>query len=153
MALTDEVVVRVARRQDVPALVALLADDSLGKDRESAADLAAYLEAWDEMALDPNAEMLVLDVEGLVIGTATLTYARHLARMGMRRCTVESVRIAAAYRGQGLGRVLMDACVDMARARGCGVIQLTSDKRRTDAHRFYQRLGFEASHEGMKLYL
>lgn len=153
MSLLDEVVVRVARRNDVPALVGLMLDDTLGAQRESADDLTPYLDAWDEMALDPNCEMLVLDLLGQVVGTATLTYSRHLARRGMRRCTVEAVRVAAAHRGKGLGAVLMESCVDLARARGCGLIQLTTDKRRVDAHRFYQRLGFEASHEGMKLYL
>lgn len=153
MALVDEVVVRVPRRQDVPALVALMSDDVLGKDREAAGDLSVYFDAWDEMMLDPNAEMLVLDIEGQVVGTATLNYVRHLARRGMRRCTIEAVRVSSAYRRQGLGQVLIEACLDMARARGCGVVQLTTDKRRVDAQRFYRRLGFEASHEGMKLYL
>lgn len=153
MAVTDDVVVRMARRADVPQLVALLQDDMLGRDRESPDDLTPYYDAWDEMALDPATEMLVLDLDGQVVGTATLTYARHLARKGMRRCVVEAVRVAGRLRGQGLGAVLLDSCLDMARARGCGVIELTTDSRRADAQRFYQRLGFQASHVGMKLYL
>jgi len=153
MSLTDEVVVRVAQRRDVPELVALMMDDTLGRERESTDDLSPYYDAWDEMALDPSCELLVLDLDGRVVGSATLNYARHLARKGMRRCTVEAVRVVSGLRGKGLGQVLMQACLDMARARGCGLVQLTSDKRRSDAHRFYQRLGFVASHEGMKLYL
>lgn len=153
MALTDEVVVRVARRDDVPAQVALLADDVLGRERDDPADLAPYLAAWDEMALDPNCECLVLELEGRLVGTATLVYSRHLSRKGMRRCTIEEVRVAGDLRGQGLGGVLIESCIDVARARGCGVVQLTSHESRTDAHRFYQRLGFSASHLGMKLYL
>lgn len=153
MALTDEVVVRVARRDDVPAQVALLVDDTLGRERDDPADLSPYYAAWDEMALDPNSECLVLELEGRLVGTATLVYSRHLSRKGMRRCTIEEVRVAGDLRGRGLGGVLIESCVDMARARGCGVVQLTSHESRTDAHRFYQRLGFSASHLCMKLYL
>ncbi len=153
MALTDEVVVRMARRGDVPAQVALLVDDVMGRERDDPADLAPYYAAWDEMALDPNCECLVLELDGRLVGTATLVYSRHLSRKGMRRCTIEEVRVAGDLRGRGLGGVLIESCVDMARARGCGVVQLTSHESRTDAHRFYRRLGFSASHLGMKLYL
>lgn len=153
MTIGDEVVVRVARREDVPGQVALLVDDIMGRERDDPADLTPYYDAWDEMALDPNVECLVLDLHGRLIGTATLVYSRHLSRKGMRRCTIEEVRVAGDLRGRGLGTVLIEACVDMARARGCGVVQLTSHESRTDAHRFYRRLGFTASHLGMKLYL
>lgn len=153
MAIKDDVVVRVAQRRDVVDLVGLLQDDVLGQGREVASDLEVYYDAWDEMALDPNSELLILDLDGRAVGMAQLTYSRHLGRKGMRRCTIEAVRVAGPLRSQGLGAVLIDACLDMARARGCGLVQLTTDKQRTDAHRFYQRLGFDASHEGMKLYL
>lgn len=153
MSFTDDVVVRVARRADVPAQVALLVDDHLGRERDDPKDLQPYYDAWDEMALDPNTECLVLDLDGRLVGTATLVYSRHLSRKGMRRCTIEEVRVAGDLRGRGLGSILIEACLDMARARGCGVVQLTSHDSRTDAHRFYQRLGFSASHLGMKLYL
>lgn len=153
MAIKDDVVVRVAQRRDLPEMVALLSDDMLGQSREPASDLEPYYEAWDEIMLDPNAEILVLDLDCRVVGMAQLNYARGLGRGGMRRCTVEAVRVASNFRSKGLGAVLMESCVDLARARGCGLVQLTSDKQRTDAHRFYQRLGFAASHEGMKLYL
>lgn len=153
MSMKDDVVVRVAQRRDVPEMVALLTDDMLGQGREGAADLEPYYEAWDEIILDPNAEILILDLDGRVVGMAQLNYARGLGRKGMRRCTIEAVRVASNLRSKGLGAILIDNCLDMARARGCGMVQLTTDKRRTDAHRFYQRLGFDASHEGMKLYL
>lgn len=151
--MKDDVVVRVAQRRDVPEMVALLTDDMLGQGREGAADLEPYYEAWDEIILDPNAEILILDLDGRVVGMAQLNYARGLGRKGMRRCTIEAVRVASNLRSKGLGAILIENCLDMARARGCGMVQLTTDKRRTDAHRFYQRLGFDASHEGMKLYL
>jgi GNAT superfamily N-acetyltransferase len=153
MSIKDDVVVRTARRQDVPELVALLTDDMLGSTRESKDDLEPYYQAWDEIALDPNAGMLVLDLDGRVVGMAQLNYVRQLGRKGMRRCTIENVRVASNLRSKGLGAILIESCVDLARAQGCGMVQLTTDKKRTDAHRFYQRLGFDASHEGMKLYL
>lgn len=153
MSIKDDVVVRVAQRRDVPEMVALLTDDMLGQGREGATDLEPYYEAWDEIILDPNAEILILDLDGRVLGMAQLNYARGLGRKGMRRCTIEAVRVASNLRSKGLGAILIENCLDMARARGCGMVQLTTDKRRTDAHRFYQRLGFDASHEGMKLYL
>lgn len=153
MSIKDDVVVRVAQRRDVPEMVALLTDDMLGQVREGAADLEPYYEAWDEIILDPNAEILILDLDGRVVGMAQLNYARGLGRKGMRRCTIEAVRVASNLRSKGLGAILIENCLDVARARGCGMVQLTTDKRRTDAHRFYQRLGFDASHEGMKLYL
>lgn len=153
MSIKDDVVVRVAQRRDVPEMVALLTDDMLGQGREQGADLEPYYEAWDEIILDPNAEILVLDLDGRVVAMAQLNYARGLGQKGVRRCTIEAVRVASNLRSKGLGAILLENCVDMARARGCGLVQLTTDKRRTDAHRFYQRLGFHASHEGMKLYL
>lgn len=153
MAIKDDVVVRVAQRRDVPEMVTLLREGSLTPEAYADTDLDRVYEAWDEIMLDPNAEILVLDLDGRVVGVAQLNYMRHLSRGGLRRCLVENVFIAGSFRGQGLGAVLMESCLDMARARGCGLIQLISNKARTDAHRFYQRLGFEASHVGMKLYL
>jgi len=153
VGVAEEVVVRIARRADVPELVALMAEDEFGRTREDAGDLVPYYDAFDEMALDPGSELLVLDLDGRVVGTAHLTYSRGLARKGLRRCTVEAVRVAERLRGQGLGQVLMGAVEDLARARGCGLIQLSSDKRRLRAHGFYERLGFAPSHEGMKRWL
>lgn len=153
VSVCEEVLVRIARRADVPAIVALLADDMLGRTREDPSDLDPYVEAFDEMALDPNSDLLVLDLDGEVVGTAHLVYGRSLARKGQRRCTLESVQVAARLRSRGLGALLIGAAIDLARAHGCGSVQLTSHKSRTDAHRFYRRLGFEASHEGMKLIL
>jgi len=153
MAIKDDIVVRVAQRRDVPEMVALLQDDVLSTSREDTADLQPYYDAWDEIILDPNAEILVLDLDGRVVGMAQLNYSRQMGRKGQRRCTIEAVRISQALRSQGLGAVLIENSLDLARARGCDTVQLTTDKRRTDAQRFYQRLGFAASHEGMKLYL
>jgi GNAT superfamily N-acetyltransferase len=147
MALRD------ARREDVAAVVELLADDPLGSTRENAGDLAAYLEAFDAIAADPNNLLLVWDEKGQVAGCLQLTYIPGLSRGGGWRAQVEAVRVGSSHRGRQIGERMMQAVIGMARARGCGLVQLTTDKQRHDAHRFYQRLGFVSSHEGMKLKL
>lgn len=144
---------REARREDVPAIVALLAADSLGAGREVAAGDTAYDRAFDEIAADPRNLLIVADDDGAVVGCVQVTYIPGLSRRGAERALLEGVRVRADRRGRGLGRELIAWCVDAARERGCALVQLTTDKRRADAHRFYERLGFVASHEGMKLSL
>ncbi|HEU4423926.1 MAG TPA: GNAT family N-acetyltransferase [Pilimelia sp.] len=146
-----EVAFRPARRSDVPAILALLADDSLGAGREPVTDAAPYLRAFDEIDADPRNELVVADRDGEVVGTLQLTVIPSLSRRGARRAQIEAVRVHADLRGAGLGRRMIGWAVDRARAHGCALVQLTTDKRRTDAHRFYRSLGFEATHEGMKL--
>jgi GNAT superfamily N-acetyltransferase len=149
------VLFRAATRDDLPAIVALLVDDDLGKLRE---DLRTpvhprYFEAFAAMARDPNQLLAVADEDGEVVGCLQLTFIPGLSRLGMWRGQIEAVRIAATRRGSGIGRAMMCWAIEQCRARGCGLVQLTTDKRRADAHRFYAGLGFEASHEGMKLFL
>lgn len=148
-----EVIFRTANRADVPAIVAMLADDGLGKGREVVGEEvdAAYWRAFDEMADDPNNAQVVVDRDGEVVGTMQLTFIRSLTRRGGLRAQIEGVRVRADQRGAGLGRKMFTWAIDQARDRGCSLVQLTTDKRRADAHRFYESLGFEASHEGMKL--
>lgn len=141
---------RDARREDVPLIVALLADDEIGAGRETGPD-DAYLSAFDEIAADPRSRLIVADADGQVAGTLQLTVLPGLSRHGMRRAQIEAVRVAAPWRGQGLGRAMIGWAIDAARQDGCGLVQLTSDKRRPAAIRFYESLGFEASHEGLKL--
>ena len=147
------VVVRRARREDVPAIVALLADDVLGRVREDAEEVAPYLAAFERVDADPAHLLVVAEQDGEVVGTLQLTELPGLSHRGASRAQVEAVRVAADRRGQGLGRALVLWTVEEARARGCAVVQLTTNKERTAAHRFYERLGFVASHEGMKLAL
>ena len=143
--------IRSATREDVPAIVALLADDSLGAQRESPADLEPYLAAFDVLDADPHQLLVVADRDGAVVGTAQLSLLAGLSRRGATRAQIEGVRVAATERGTGLGTTLIEWAVNEARARGCTLVQLTSDKSRVDAHRFYERLGFEATHEGFKM--
>lgn len=144
---------RRARAEDVPAIVAMLADDPLGARREGDPNDERYLKAFARIDTDPYDELIVAEVGGKVVGTMQLTYLAGLSRLGAERCQIEAVRVAASTRGQGLGRKMIGWAVDRARARGCAMVQLTSDKSRADAHRFYGSLGFTASHEGFKLAL
>jgi len=146
-------VFRDARRADLPVLVALLADDPLGAGREHPGERVgpAYLAAFEAITSDPNNEVLVAETDDGVVGMLQLTFIPGLSRGGRWRALVEAVRVATNLRGHGVGRQLMQAAIERARDRGCGLVQLTTDKQRQDAHRFYLRLGFVASHEGMKL--
>ena len=147
---------RVARRSDVPALVDLIAADQLGATRDGvrdAADLAAYTAAFDAIDADPAHILVVAEQAGQVVGTMQLSFLPGLARRGALRAQIEAVRVADSSRGGGLGAAMMSWAIEEARRRGCALVQLTTDKSRTGAHRFDQRLGFVASHEGMKLAL
>ncbi len=147
---------RTARREDVPAIVGLIAADQLGATRDGVrddADLAAYTAAFEAIDADPAHLLLVAESGGEVVGTMQLSFLPGLARRGALRAQIEAVRVAESTRGGGLGAAMIDWAISEARNRQCALVQLTTDKSRTDAHRFYQRLGFVASHEGMKLAL
>lgn len=148
----DEITVRRAERADVPAIVAMLADDPLGARRERPGD-PAYLKAFDALATDPRQLLVVAEVGGEVVGTLQLTFIAGLSRLGATRAQVEAVRVRSDRRGGGLGRQLLTWAIDTARERGCALVQLTTDASRTDAHRCYRGLGFEPTHVGMKLSL
>ena len=141
---------RPAHAGDLGALLALIADDALGKNREFDAANPSYLKAFDAISADPNQQLLVAELDGRIIGMAQLSFIPGLSRGGVWRCNVEAVRIASDVRGQGLGAQLMRACEERARERGCSLLQLTSDAGRVDAHRFYRGLGYVDSHIGFK---
>jgi len=149
---SDRVSFRVARRDDLDRIIALLADDEIARGRAgyAAAPTASVVAAFAEIERDPNNELIVGEHDGGIVACMQLTYIPGLSRGGMRRAQVESVRVRADLRGQRIGERLMEHAMDRARQRGCALIQLTTDLRRADAHRFYQRLGFEATHAGMK---
>lgn len=144
---------RNARVEDVPAIVRLLADDALGAARESASDVAPYEKAFAALIAQKGNAVIVGDNRGEVVACLQLTIVPGVSRRGATRAFIEGVRVAAKLRGKGVGEALVKHAIDNARAAGCRVVQLTSDKSRLDAHRFYERLGFNASHIGMKLEL
>ncbi|MEU3456046.1 GNAT family N-acetyltransferase [Micromonospora sp. NPDC006766] len=150
--MTD-VIFREAVRADLPALIALLADDVLGKARDFTEVDDAYEKAFADIAADPRNHLVVADLGGELVGCMQITYIPGLGRHGAERSLIEAVRVRSDLRGRGLGREMMTWAVDRARERGCALVQLTTDKTRADAHRFYRNLGFVASHEGMKLAL
>ncbi|PKP74790.1 MAG: GNAT family N-acetyltransferase [Alphaproteobacteria bacterium HGW-Alphaproteobacteria-6] len=140
---------REATRADVPAVVALLADDTLGKAREGT-DLAPYLAAFDAMQSEGANRLIVGEEGGRIVATYQITLISGLSLRAARRAQVESVRVAADLRGRGAGAALMADAEARARAAGCRLMQLTSNRTRADAQRFYERLGFTPSHIGYK---
>lgn len=147
---------RRARRDDLAPLVALIAADALRAGEDSAAPehLARYERAFDAIDADPAQTLVTVEApDGQVAGTMQLTLIPGLSRGGASRMQVEAVRIAEGLRGSGLGSAMLRWAVDEARRRGAALVQLTSDARRTDARRFYERLGFEPTHVGFKLFL
>ncbi len=145
-----ELQVRSASRHDLPALIALLKDDALGSTRESE-DLHEYLEAFEEIVGDPSQVLLVAVLDGEVVGTVQVSILRHLSRRGARRAQFESVRVSSKVRGKGIGKQMLSHAIELAKSKGCQIVQLTSDKTRTDAIEFYKSCGFLCSHEGLKL--
>jgi GNAT superfamily N-acetyltransferase len=147
------VALRRAAADDLPGLVALLVDDPLGAGRETPEDLEPYRRAFELIDRDP-AQLLVVAIAGTEpVGTLQLSFIPGLARQGALRAQIEAVRIRADHRGAGLGAAIFEWAIAEARRRGCALVQLTTDRARPDARRFYERLGFVASHDGMKLAL
>jgi ribosomal protein S18 acetylase RimI-like enzyme len=148
-------IIRRATRADVPAIVRMLADDYLGKDREILTEPLpeTYYQAFEEIDADPKQYLAVLEKDGESVGTLHLTFIPGLSNQGARRAQVESVRVASRLRGQKYGEAMLRWAIEQARAQGCKTLQLTTDKSRKDAQRFYTRLGFHSTHEGMKLKL
>jgi GNAT superfamily N-acetyltransferase len=144
-------VIRPATRDDVAAIVALLADDPLGAAREEPDDQRTYDTAYDRVVADPGQHLVVAERDGSVVGTLQLSVIPGLSRRGATRSIIEGVRVARDERGAGLGTELITWAVEESRRLGATLVQLTSDASRTDARRFYERLGFEASHVGFKL--
>ena len=147
---------RKAERKDVPAIVAMIADDKLGATREQFQDPLpeSYYAAFERISQDPHQELVAVeDEEGNVVGTMQLSYITYLTYRGGTRAQIEAVRIHKDHRGAGLGERMFRWAIARAKARRAHVVQLTTDKKRPDALRFYEKLGFVASHEGMKLHL
>lgn len=146
---------RQAREDDLEALVAMLADDALGKTREAPGTPIdqRYVTAFAAINKDPNNELIVCESDGEILGMLQITFIPYLTYIGRWRALIEGVRVASSQRGRGIGGRLFEWAIERAREHDCVIVQLTSDKRRPDAIRFYESLGFTATHEGMKLWL
>lgn len=147
------IILRDAARSDLPAIVRLLADDPIAAGRETLRDPLpqAYYDAFDAVAAQAGNAVILAVAGDRVVGCLQLTFIPGLTRTGMTRAQVEGVRVASGWRGRAIGERLMHEALTRARKAGCGLIQLTTDRDRAEAHRFYERLGFSASHLGMKL--
>jgi len=146
---------RLAVRSDLERIVQLLADDPLGSTREvfSVPLASSYERAFEAIVADRNNELIVAEEAGTVVGVLQMTFIPYLTHQGSWRALIEGVRVAAEVRSSGVGKRLFMWAIDRARERECHMVQLTSDKSRRDAIRFYESLGFRASHEGLKLQL
>lgn len=146
--------IRLATREDVPDVVRLLHEDTLGGrlERFQLPVPPSYFEAFQAIAADPNNELVVAALAGQVVGTFQMTLMTYMSYEGARVLQLESVHVAAEFRNQGIGQAMMKWAIARARQQDCHRIQLTSNKVRKDAHRFYERLGFRSTHEGMKLF-
>ncbi len=146
---------RQARSEDLSEIVRMLADDFLGTTRERYENPLpeSYTRAFEEISVDKNNELIVAEKDGEIVGTLQITFTPSISFQGGKRATVESVRVDEKYRGQGLGKELMQWAIERAREENCVAMQLTTNSDRKDAHRFYEDLGFKGTHLGMKLYL
>jgi len=153
--MSEPVAFRSAYKDDLPAIVHMLADDELAQSRESTSDKAAdiYSAAFEAIDRDDHNHLIVGLVDNKVIAVLQLTFIPNLTYSGGWRAQIEGVRVDRALRGEGIGHRLIDFAIDRAKGRRCAIVQLTTDKRRPDVISFYESMGFEASHEGMKLWL
>ncbi|MCP4077930.1 MAG: GNAT family N-acetyltransferase [Gammaproteobacteria bacterium] len=146
---------RKANEKDLAFLIQMLSDDQLGSQRENYALPLdeCYEQAFQVINSDPNNDLVVVEYENQIAGMLQITFIPYLTYMGSWRCLIEGVRIHKDFRGRGLGTRLMEWAIDRAKSRKCAMLQLTSNKQRSSAIKFYKQFGFEASHEGFKLYL
>jgi GNAT superfamily N-acetyltransferase len=153
--MSAAMLLREARREDLPAIVRMLADDPLGKKRHRVEDPLPqdYYAAFDAIAASPSNGLYVAEIDGEIVGTLQLTFIPGLDYVGAERMLIEAVRVAQHRRNAGLGKAMIAQAIEIARRRGCQRVELTSSASRKDAHRFYEGLGFAASHVGMKLML
>lgn len=153
--MKKEITFRNAVEQDLDRIVEMLADDSLGSERECYQHPLpnSYIEAYKAIASDPNNELVVACYANKIIGVQQITFTPYITHQGGWRATIEGVVISSSLRGKGVGTKLIQWAIERAKARGCHLIQLTTDKQRDDALRFYERLGFNSTHEGLKMKL
>jgi GNAT superfamily N-acetyltransferase len=153
--MEKELTFRLATKDDLLDIVNMLADDGLGAKREKPSDNLSenYIKAFDIINADRNQELTIVEMNGVKVATFHLTFIQYLTHQGGLRAQIEAVRTNSNYRGQGIGKKVFDYAIEKAKQRGCVMVQLTTDKQRPDAIRFYETLGFVATHEGMKMRL
>ena len=146
---------RRAKQNDLEDIIYLLADDELGKQREQLAETipSNYQTAFKRIDVDPNQFLMVVEASDIIVGTCHLTLMPSLTFQGGLRMNIEAVRVATSCRGQGVGEWMINQALSLGRKEGCNIVQLTTNKERVDAKRFYEKLGFKATHEGMKMFL
>ena len=146
---------RLATQEDLLEIIAMLADDTLGAGREKPATEVSdkYIQAFQKIQSDPNQELTIVEMNGDKVATFQMTFIQYLTYEGGLRAQIEAVRTNSRYRGQGIGTRVFEYAINRAKEKGCHMVQLTSDKKRPDAIRFYESIGFISTHEGMKLKL
>lgn len=155
MTEVGELTLRFAEKKDLPEMIRLLIEDELGATREHFSDplLASYREAFRAIRKDNNQALLIVEYQNQVIGSCHLTFTPSLSFKGSWRLNIENIHIDKKFQNQGVGTWMLQRAMDLGRERGCKIVQLTTNKKRFRAQAFYKKLGFEATHEGMKLYL
>lgn len=153
--METEIRIRIANEEDLDSIVAMLADDDLGSQRECYEQPlpTSYIKAFKAITSDTNNELVVACDGNEVIGVQQITFTPYITHQGGWRATIEGVRTSSSLRGKGIGTELIQWAIQRAKERGCHLVQLTTDKKRDDALRFYERLGFKATHEGLKMEL
>lgn len=153
--MSTDLTFRLAKIEDLPEIISMLADDVYGAQRENITEKVSdkYLEAFRKIQEDPNQELTIAEIDGNKVATFQLTFIQYLNFEGTLRAQIEAVRTRSDYRGQGIGTKVLTYAINRAKEKGCSLVQLTSDKRRTEALKFYEKLGFKDSHEGFKLKL
>jgi GNAT superfamily N-acetyltransferase len=153
--MNNALLFRLATKEDLREIIQMLADDPLGSLREKteASISHNYIKAFEQICKDPNQELTIVELNAEKVATFQLTFIQYLTYQGGLRAQIEAVRTHSKYRGQGIGKKVFEYAINRAKEKGCHLIQLTSDKKRPDAIRFYESLGFAATHEGMKLQL
>lgn len=151
--MNNELKFRLAKTDDLSDIVRMLSDDTLGASREKFEPILSdnYLKAFENISNDPNQELTIVEMNGEKVGTYQLTFIQYLTHQGGLRAQIEAVRTSSTYRGKGIGTKIFEYIVDRAKQKGCNMLQLTSDKQRPEAIKFYETFGFIATHEGMKL--
>lgn len=151
--MNNELKFRLAKKDDLFDIVKMLSDDTLGAKREKFEAILSdnYLKAFENISKDPNQELTIVEMDGETVATFQLTFIQYLTHQGGLRAQIEAVRTNSKYRGKGIGTKVFEYIIERAKQKGCRMVQLTSDKQRPDAIKFYETIGFIATHEGMKL--